>query len=207
MLAWERQEGESDKAYAAFSTYRDMGPGRSHRAVAETLYGVQAKYSVRTVHEWSRKFGWVDRVAALEARDEMMRRQAIEDHLRTKASSFAERQAALFERMLGQAEKAADNADRMLDWPLTEQRALREGENGEDVTYIFMPARWTKATVKTLFDLMGSAATGRWTPAIPEDDSDLEYDLSNLSLDEKRVLLGLMSRIGIKPPEDGNPHR
>ncbi len=37
MLAWERQQGESDKAYAAFTMYRDMGPERSHYREAEAL--------------------------------------------------------------------------------------------------------------------------------------------------------------------------
>ncbi len=198
MLAWERQQGESDKAYAAFTMYRDMGPERSHRAVAEAIYGVQAKYSVRTVHEWSRRHGWVDRVAALEARDEMLRREAVERHMSSKAHEFASRQAALLERMLGQAEKAADNADEMLEWPLAEQRLLKEGEVGEDVTVIVMPARWTKATVKTLYDVMGSAATGRWTAGFEEVESDLEYDFSNLTLEEHRTLISIQDKIGFK---------
>ncbi len=196
MLAWERQEGESDKAYAAFVTYRDMGPERSHRAVAEALYGAQAKYSVRTVHEWSRKFDWVDRVRALEARDEMVRREAVEAHMRTKAHDFASRQAVLLERMLGQAEKAADNVDSMLAWPLSEERVLREGENGEDVTVILMPARWNKGTVKTYYDIAGSAATGRWTAGFEEVEDDLEFDFSALTLDEQRAYLEIIEKIG-----------
>ena len=34
---WERQKGESDKAYEAFVTYWDMGTDRSIRAVAQKL--------------------------------------------------------------------------------------------------------------------------------------------------------------------------
>jgi hypothetical protein len=198
VLAWERQPGESDKAYAAFATYRDLGPERSLRAVAEHLYGVRAGYGVRTVEKWSSRHGWVDRVIALEARDEMVRREAVERHMSSKAHDFASRQAALLERMLGQAEKAADNADEMLKWPLAEQRILKEGELGEDVTVIVMPARWTKATVKTLYDVMGSAATGRWTAGFEEVESDLEYDFSNLTLEEHRTLLSIQEKIGFK---------
>ncbi len=198
MLAWERQQEESDKAYAAFATYRDLGPERSLRAVAEAIYGVRAKHGKRTVEKWSSRHGWVDRVTALEARDEMLRREAVERHMRSKAHDFASRQAALLERMLGQAEKAADNADEMLEWPLAEQRILKEGEVGEDVTVIVMPARWTKATVKTLYDVMGSAATGRWTAGFEEVESDLEYDFSNLTLEEHRTLLSIQDKIGFK---------
>ena len=37
MKPWERQERESDKAFAAFRVYLEMGPKRSLRAVAQKL--------------------------------------------------------------------------------------------------------------------------------------------------------------------------
>lgn len=56
---WERQEGESVKAFEAFSCYLGMGEDRSIRAVAEKLHK-----SSTLIGRWSRTHGWVERVAA-----------------------------------------------------------------------------------------------------------------------------------------------
>lgn len=63
-----------------------------------------------------------------------------------------------------------------------------------------MPAKWSKATVKTLFDIMGSAATGRWTPGT-EGPEEPDPDFGNLSLDEWRQLESLLDRVDVRPPE------
>lgn len=54
---WERQKGESDQAWEAFKTYRDMDPPRSLARVA----GVVGK-SVPLMERWSRRWSWVERV-------------------------------------------------------------------------------------------------------------------------------------------------
>ena len=58
---WERQKGESDKAYEAFVTYRDMGTDRSIRAVAQKL----AK-SRTQIGKWSSGWDWTERVRAYD---------------------------------------------------------------------------------------------------------------------------------------------
>lgn len=206
MLAWEQRPDESDKAWSAFRLFRDLGPSRNLRQAAAAYYhgnpeALPTEGQVSNIKKWSARFDWRDRVRALEARDEMVRREGIEAHMRTKAHEFGERQAALRERMLGLAEKAADQAEQMLGWPLVEQRMLREGEDGEDQTIVVMPARWTKATAKTMYDLAGSAATGRWTASFAEAASELEFDFAGLSLDEQRQLQALLDRVGVKPSE------
>lgn len=65
---WERQNGESAKAYQAFCKYLDMGEKRSIRAVAQQL-GKSATLMAR----WSSTWHWPDRVAEYEAD---LRRQA-----------------------------------------------------------------------------------------------------------------------------------
>lgn len=72
---WERQEGESDKAYEAFTTYRDMGASRSVAKVGKKL-------GKTTTHleEWCSKFSWVDRAKAWEnEQDRILRLQQIEE--------------------------------------------------------------------------------------------------------------------------------
>ena len=67
---WERREGESSKAFAAFCCYRDMGPKRS----APDAYAI---YSGRPrgragasppgfFTRWSAKFDWLARAQALD---------------------------------------------------------------------------------------------------------------------------------------------
>lgn len=55
--AWERQQGESEKAYEAFALYRDMGSERSLRAVTEQL-----NKSLTLIARWSSKWNWPERV-------------------------------------------------------------------------------------------------------------------------------------------------
>jgi hypothetical protein len=56
---WERRDGESVKAYAAFRVFRDAGP---HRSIASTAQEVAA--STRTVERWSSQFDWATRAEA-----------------------------------------------------------------------------------------------------------------------------------------------
>ena len=54
---WERRPDESAAAYAAFLTYRDLGPERSLVAAAR-----QAGKHACLLRRWSQRSGWVERV-------------------------------------------------------------------------------------------------------------------------------------------------
>lgn len=58
---WERQFGESIKAFQAFATYRDLGDGRSLRLVSQ-----QVGKSKALMDRWSSRWRWVERVKAWE---------------------------------------------------------------------------------------------------------------------------------------------
>ena len=60
---WERQKGESTKAFEGFRTYRDLGAGRSLVAAAKALGKNKAVLS-----EWSMRHEWVRRVDAHDAK-------------------------------------------------------------------------------------------------------------------------------------------
>lgn len=62
---WDRQDGESPKAYAAFCYYRDMGPTRSLRKMMKADVPVKLG-SWASLSGWSSKFSWVERAAAWE---------------------------------------------------------------------------------------------------------------------------------------------
>src|SRR5438874_6587799 len=58
---WERQPGESAEAFEAFKLYRDGGPKRSRRKVAERLSKSQALMS-----RWQSRYRWRERVDAYD---------------------------------------------------------------------------------------------------------------------------------------------
>jgi hypothetical protein len=67
---WDKQNGESEKAFEAFVTYRDAGAARSLALAGRTL----GKSTVM-MEVWSSRWHWVARVAAFDA--ELGRRNAV----------------------------------------------------------------------------------------------------------------------------------
>lgn len=58
---WERQKGESEKAFEAFVTYRDMEEKRTLTAVAEKL-----QKSGTLIRRWKSAWDWAERVRAYD---------------------------------------------------------------------------------------------------------------------------------------------
>jgi len=56
---WERQPGETEKAWQAFKLYRDLGEGRTLQEVSRKLSKHQSNVS-----RWSKKWHWQSRVIA-----------------------------------------------------------------------------------------------------------------------------------------------
>lgn len=77
---WERQPGETARAFEAFTVYRDMGADRSLRKAAQKL----GKNST-TISEWSVKYEWVSRCAAWDAeQDRIARNEMMADMAKTR---------------------------------------------------------------------------------------------------------------------------
>lgn len=96
---WDRQPGETSKAYEAFSIYRDMGANRTVRGTAEAL-----TKSEQLIKGWSGKNNWVARAAAFDSIPGKAVAEAYQD--------MAARIAAQHERL---ATKLADRLERNLD--------------------------------------------------------------------------------------------
>lgn len=58
---WERQKGESEKAFEAFTAYRDMGPERTISAVVKKL-----EKSRTLIDRWKDRWDWQERVRAYD---------------------------------------------------------------------------------------------------------------------------------------------
>lgn len=107
--AFEQQENESDKAFAAFALYLGMGAQRSTYEVAAKL----AK-SEQLVRRWSARWRWTDRVAAHAAHLAVVEREASEALARGKAAEWLTRQQEVREREWEMHEKCIEAARRGL---------------------------------------------------------------------------------------------
>lgn len=75
---WDRREGESSRAYAAFVAYRDMGAARSLDAVYRKLYKPQQSTgrAAGFINDWSADWDWVARARAWDDHVERARQDA-----------------------------------------------------------------------------------------------------------------------------------
>jgi hypothetical protein len=70
---WERQHREPTRAFQAFATYRDMGPERAIRKLAQDI-----NKSVTLLATWSVRWFWQERVEAYEDHMERIKLRAQE---------------------------------------------------------------------------------------------------------------------------------
>lgn len=162
---WERQEGESARAFEAFAKYRDMGASRNLRAV-----GQEVGKSRGTIEKWSSLWKWVDRSAAWDAEQDRIARQEQINEIK----KMRKRHADLATAMLVKSAKAlqripddeirAGDISRMVDVASKLERISRgdvetvveerQGENQPSAVTFYMPSN------------------GRNDPEVPEDEID-----------------------------------
>ena len=85
---WQRQPGESSKAFGKFCEYRDLGPDRSLEKLRR-LHEGEDGWSRPALHELSERWRWSARAAAWDEEQDRARRQAQSEAIR----EMAERQA------------------------------------------------------------------------------------------------------------------
>jgi hypothetical protein len=202
MRIFDREPEESTKAFEAWTIYRELGAQRSLQKTAELYYGSTA--SVRQLERWSSRFNWVERARASDVEQEMVRRSAVEEYLASQAENHAEREGRIAETLLTVREEAAKQALSMVRWPLSEQRILQEDEDGNEITVILMPAKWSMNSALGLARLAAGAVPGLAPVREDSDEADAEWDLSALSVEELQTFLALSQKIrpqGKKQPE------
>jgi len=72
ILLWEKQNGESDKAFAAFVIFRDEAADRTYQKVADKL-----QCSHANVRQWAYRWKWRDRVDAYDRDMDEKHREAM----------------------------------------------------------------------------------------------------------------------------------
>jgi hypothetical protein len=103
---WEKQKGESSKAFEAFRQYRDLGITRSLRRVEEILAEDRtAGPGPSMVRDWSSRWQWVARADAWDREEDRRRRadrdRALADAARTQAMAGTIMLGAALRRMRG----------------------------------------------------------------------------------------------------------
>jgi len=85
---WERQPNETAAAFAAFESYRALGPKRGLRGLAAAL-PEQSRRHLRTLEQWSKRYGWVERIKAIDDDNARIEREAIEAQAEIQAVAWA----------------------------------------------------------------------------------------------------------------------
>jgi hypothetical protein len=142
---YARRPGESPRAFASFTAYRDLPAGIRSVAKAAEVLGK----SVNTLHRWSAQHDWVDRAEAWDKEQDKVVRQARLDAVR----EANERHVRVSQAMLDQVEVAI---------PLSAS-ALCKSPNAVAV--------WVQAAVKIERDALGMAEPGRATTSAGEPAS------------------------------------
>jgi hypothetical protein len=92
---WERQPGETNKAFAAFCTYRDLRNKRSLSKVAEKL----DKKSKSYISVWSKTNRWVERVRYFDDDEDRQNRIRHQESIE-KMNERQAQQAETFQKIL-----------------------------------------------------------------------------------------------------------
>jgi hypothetical protein len=108
---WDRQPDESSRAYQAFLTYRDMGPGRSVRAVAREL-----GKSGTLIGKWSSDHDWVSRISSWESMPSRALATAYEDMAREIAEQHRNLATKLMAKMERNLDLLPDGHDPTIRW-------------------------------------------------------------------------------------------
>lgn len=146
MQPWERQPGESARAYEAARLYFEMGPGRSLVAV-----GQKVGKSRGLIERWSARWSWRERAAGYDHHMAMTEMEARRRAIAEDAERWAHRQSELREQEWETSRALIRRAQEMLAFPLV---TLIEDEGST----IIQPARWSLRDVATFCELASKLA-------------------------------------------------
>src|SRR5215216_4182449 len=121
MRCFERQAGERQDTYLKFCMYRDMGPARSLRKLAQEL-----GCSEGNLQQLSSKHDWQARVQAYDDHLQMTRQNAIEHYEREKMRDLGERRNRVQEEVVGLQERALVRLKEMMEHGVIREQIVEE---------------------------------------------------------------------------------
>ena len=179
VCVYTRRTGESQKAFAAYCEYRDMGAERSLANVGQKIGKKKAN-----LERWSSRWDWVARSAAYDA-DLAAKEKAAKDFaLKAEAEKWAKRKLELLEQDWQEAEALGKRLDQMMTFPLqtVERKQTRTSEDGKTIINNYTtikPAGWTYrevinglALVWRMRRVAVGLTTGNTTTTVQETGTD-----------------------------------
>ena len=155
---YDRQPTDTDKSWAAFCMYRDMGGERSLDKLGIKI----GKRSGRYLQQWCGKHKWVERCRAFD--NEELQRQSI-----ALRETRLKRRIKMEEDAWKRSDKLIKKAETILAIPIAKPIT------GEDGTTIYMPTdKWNLKDAIAFFqyaDNLRIFATGGETPKMTEIDA------------------------------------
>jgi hypothetical protein len=104
-MPWEKQRGESAKAFNAFRIYRDLGSGRAQVKVGRILGESGVQTALSQIERWSSQWRWVERCDAWDREQDQIAREqhraAIADARRVEAMAGTLMLGAAIRRLNG----------------------------------------------------------------------------------------------------------
>jgi len=166
---WDRQEGESSRAYRAFCWYRDLGADRSiHKAYQEfirTRKRLKTDQNIRVSakwKEWATKYKWVERAEAyddyIEREKRKQNEEAIFEMYRRQAETAVSLQRKLKERLENLKPEELSPND-LIRWFEISTRIERESRG--ELSGVNQQESSTTGEVIVLPDWLASALRGK----------------------------------------------
>ncbi|HEX2864221.1 MAG TPA: hypothetical protein VHN99_06610, partial [Deinococcales bacterium] len=147
---WDRQQGESPRAYAAFRAYLELGPGRSLDAAYRAAKGPQKGRTAGRWKAWAAGWSWASRAQALDEHLARVEVERLEGERAAAAVRWHEREEKLREREFELANRLLDQVEQMTKAPLF-RRTVEDEVTGPDgtvhQTIVVEPAKWTGNTI------------------------------------------------------------
>jgi hypothetical protein len=136
-----KRHREGAEARRARDVYCTLGAARTPEKVADQIRRKRSQ-----VVGWSHTYHWPDRAAAYDVEQAQIHLEQERQRQEAKDELWEQRERDQPEVMYSQAQKASDQGDLMMGFPLTEvRRTTKVDENGQAVAMqIIKAVRWSK---------------------------------------------------------------
>lgn len=178
---------EPDKANLALHDYEALGPDRTLEALT-ALYRASATpiptRHIATLKNWSTRYAWVDRVAAVQELRLAAERKA-------RDAVWAQRREQIRDDSWELAQRLRQRALELLDHPTVEETSTETNTaEGKTITIVIKPSRWAQRDIPAIaetFDKLARLSAGMDTEQIRIEGLTPE-DLSQKSDEELAAL-------------------